>query len=783
MYKLGALLGAICLVVGALFSMSVSAASDCSLLDPDADLPRGTASSWSEATGDRLLTLSCGEGSATVTAGSGGSDLVYERLYTYFQDYGWGELKGDTRVGPWIRGEARAQVPLPNTPGYLLAYVCENVGGRWDCGGGWRIQAYQRGAVADHPEPSPLKRVASADDLSRYLAESEVSYFGAGVQATSFAVPERATLDMDTSEMSGMRDDAAVSAPLSAEGSADSPPSRVSETNVQVSGIDEPDIVKTDGEALYVSKPTYYRWIEPLPAAAQDGSVRAPEPTGGVSVVDPYPAEELAVLNTEAIDRSGELLLDQAADVLMVIGSDRVDAYDVSDPASPSELWSVTDPDARTRIKTARLSEDGKLLLVTERRLGSTRPCPVPLMSRGTTARELPCTDIWVPRTPEPVNTLYSLARLDTTTGAEEDRVSFAGESSHTVVSVFSEDAYLATRRTSAFTEVMFEFYLSEVNGLLGPARSERMERVVASDDLSARIKLMQVAEIVEEALAELSIDQRRQWENDLQDSATEFLEERKRELDRTLVTRIDLGNLSVAATGEVPGHLLNQFSMDAWEGHLRVSATIGDRWSGRQQENDVYVLNDALEITGSIQGLGLDERIYATRFIGPRGYLVTFREIDPFYVLDLSDPTDPQMVGELKIPGFSSYLEPLSNDLVLGVGREGRRVKLSLFDVSDTSDPQERDVYHLDEGWSEVGSNHRAFLRDPEHDLFFIPAGQSGYVFSWGDDEITLERAVADVGARRAIYIDDVLYVVGEAEIRALSLPELEDVASLELR
>ncbi len=144
------------------------------------------------------------------------------------------------------------------------------------------------------------------------------------------------------------------------------------------------------------------------------------------------------------------------------------------------------------------------------------------------------------------------------------------------------------------------------------------------------------------------------------------------------------------------------------------------------------------------MENLGLAERIYSARFYGDRGYLVTFRQTDPFYVLDLSVPQEPKLKGELKIPGFSSYLEELEDNLVLGVGRENFKVKVSLFDVSDPSNPIELDKYLLDEGWSEVLDNHRAFLKDERHKIFFLPSHKNGYVFSYADKKLKLEKEVS---------------------------------------
>lgn len=173
-------------------------------------------------------------------------------------------------------------------------------------------------------------------------------------------------------------------------------------------------------------------------------------------------------------------------------------------------------------------------------------------------------------------------------------------------------------------------------------------------------------------------------------------------------------------ASGSVPGTLLNQFSLDEHRGDLRVVHTEGSPWNEQNlSETFLTVLRedgDRLVEIGSVGGLGRGERLYSARLMGDVGFAVTFREIDPFYVLDLSDPTDPRVTGELKIPGFSTYLHPLGDDLVLGIGQDALEtgqvmgLKLSLFDVSDRTDPREVSVWTLRDANSAVEWDHRAF-------------------------------------------------------------------------
>lgn len=192
---------------------------------------------------------------------------------------------------------------------------------------------------------------------------------------------------------------------------------------------------------------------------------------------------------------------------------------------------------------------------------------------------------------------------------------------------------------------------------------------------------------------------------------------------------------------GEVEGFLLNRFSLSDYKGHLRVATTINHPWGGNRAraESLLTVLKPAdgrLQHVGQLRGLGPDEQIYSARLMGDRGYVVTFRETDPLYVLDLSDPTAPKTTGELKIPGFSSYLHPLGDDLLLGVGQdatdrgEPTGAQISLFDVADPTAPK-RLAHHK----PFTGDEYSTLLaeKDP-HAFLWWPAG--GHLYLPGASE-----------------------------------------------
>ena len=194
-----------------------------------------------------------------------------------------------------------------------------------------------------------------------------------------------------------------------------------------------------------------------------------------------------------------------------------------------------------------------------------------------------------------------------------------------------------------------------------------------------------------------------------------------------TLIHRFDISdptNTTYRASGQVPGYLLNQFSMSEHDGVLRVASTEEPSWwtgeTDDRSESRVTTLDErsgALVQLGHAGGLGKGERIYAVRFIGERGYVVTFRQTDPLYTLDLSKPSTPRVAGELKIRGYSAYLHPIDDDLLLGVGQDAdqrgnvRGTQLSLFDVGDPARPRRLHRTVESGSSSDVEYDHHAFL------------------------------------------------------------------------
>ncbi len=190
---------------------------------------------------------------------------------------------------------------------------------------------------------------------------------------------------------------------------------------------------------------------------------------------------------------------------------------------------------------------------------------------------------------------------------------------------------------------------------------------------------------------------------------------------------------------GRVKGRALNQFSIDEYKGYLRIATTIGD-W-GENLTNSLFVLDKDLKVVGEKNYIARGETIKSVRFTGDTGYVVTFEQTDPLFVIDLSNPEKPEIKGELKIPGFSAYLHPITENLLMGIGRDGDEngenggIKVSLFDVSDPENPKEVDKVTVSEPKKSSQNDisyincpayysHKAVCYDSERTTMYIPYG-----------------------------------------------------------
>ena len=339
------------------------------------------------------------------------------------------------------------------------------------------------------------------------------------------------------------------------------------------------------------------------------------------------------------------------------------------------------------------------------------------------------------------------------------------------------------------------------------------------------------MSEVLRNYSDSLKGEERAQFDMNLKNQSESFMLRIQKELEKTKIFKISIqGNdILYDGSGEVPGRVLNQFSMDEFDGKFRIATTTGNTLNGKSL-NHLFVLNKELKIVGSVEDLAPGEQIHSVRFIGKRAYVVTFKKIDPFYVIDLSEEK-PSVLGYLKIPGYSDYLHPYDETHIIGIGKNARGggenfawyqgMKVSLFDVSDVEHPFES--AHLDIGDRGTDSpalyDHHAFLFDKGKNLLVLPillaqvdksklqgqnmdsaygkpVWQGVYVIHISPQNMSIqgrishtEQNVSEYGwtdyrtsISRSLTLDDVLYTLSPHAIQAHTLDSMTEIARLKL-
>lgn len=278
-------------------------------------------------------------------------------------------------------------------------------------------------------------------------------------------------------------------------------------------------------------------------------------------------------------------------------------------------------------------------------------------------------------------------------------------------------------------------------------------------------------------------------------------------------------GGIAAEAQTKVDGTLKDSFCIDEYDGYLRLVTTVSPVYaagsgvlpltgteaateeiqdvSSGKDTNALYVLDTDLKTVGEIRDLAPDESVYSARFMGDAGYFVTFRQIDPLFSVDLSDPEKPEVIGELKIPGFSEYLHPYGDGLLLGIGMAVDEetittdgVKLSMFDISDPADVQETDTYVIENTYgTDVAYNYKAAFVDTEKNLFgFTAWGENNngyYIFTFDEAEgfhKVFERDLSGGGEIRGLYAGGKFYLICDNTVESYMLDGFEKMDDLVL-
>ena len=595
-----------------------------------------------------------------------------------------------------------------------------------------------------------------------------------------------------------------------------------STTNVQVENVDEPDYLKNDAKYVYiVSQNT-------------------------LSIIDAYPAESAKLVLKIALDIESQwiqnMFLNDDRLVIFYNGQSQEEIIpqfdfiprpsyspvthalivDVSDKENPEILKDYT---IDGHFRDARMIGD-YAYFVTNKNIDHQYP-RLPIIMES--AEPLMVPDAFYFDNVERFSNFNTLTAIDIfgdTIASETFLMGYSG-----TIYVSENNFYLAYQQNlpyGFYEESSRDRFFDVVVPLLPQDLQNKIKAIKGDSSLSSARQWTEISEVLQDSYNQMSQSQKENLFEKIRKALADYDAKIQQESLKTIIHKISIDGdkLEYQAKGSVPGRLLNQFSMDESNDRFRVATTTEyySQYSGMMRSNAVYVLDEDLKILGGLDEIAPDESIFSARFIGDRLYLVTFQQIDPFFVIDLSSDT-PKILGELKIPGFSNYLHPYDDDHVIGVGRDTKEigndrvqqlgVKVALFDVSDVSNPMVIDDYIIGDSstHSEALNNHKAFFFDKRKNLLSIPISSdtdslegitekriapdwnrwNGFYildldFKNGIDlKGTITHTENDtryygMGNSRTFYIEEVLYTVSDSMLKMNFMNDLEEINSIKL-
>jgi inhibitor of cysteine peptidase len=688
--------------------------------------------------------------------------------------------------------------------------------------------------VSGFESTQELKKFSSVQEIRNFLKAStsapvyDVSWTGRGDIMVEQALPVTGIAPMAVTPAATIPSSKAVSEAAISVGAG---ASDYSQTNIQVEGVDEADFIKNDGKYIYVLTQNKIVIIDAFPAAdartlsaiTVDGRPR-----------DMFVNDDRLIVFTED---DGQVIAFPEYDYRPVPRyTPRTTAliYDIRDRKKPEQ---ITNYSINGNYFQSRMIGDYVYFIVKDSVYYYNDFVDVPAIRQGSEKIMVP--DVYYFDNPEQNYVFHTIASInlksaiDIRSDKEINARSFMmGYSDNLYVS--ENNIYITYRKNLPvhYYEIQREdrFYRIIVPQL--PEDVQDKINVIKNSDLDSYEKWDKISSILEDTYNSMSEKEKQDYTKNVEKAIEEYEIKLAQEREKTVIHKINInrGNIEYRTKGEVPGSLLNQFSMDESGDYFRV-ATTTQFWtrSGSKQYNNVYVMDEGMGITGKIEEIAPDERIYSTRFIGDRLYMVTFKRIDPLFVIDLSNPKEPKILGELKIPGYSDYLHPYDEKHIIGVGKETgdnqwggtsiKGVKLSLFDVSDVKNPKQLAKYEIGAAGtdSEALSDHKAFLFDKKKNLLVIPVReilekekydsrygyyrqrvwQGAYVFGvTPEDGFTLKGKISHLddyeepeyyygspgAVRRSLYMDDVLYTISMRKIMMNGLDNLTMINSIDL-
>lgn len=674
---------------------------------------------------------------------------------------------------------------------------------------------------------SKLKKFNNYDELAEFLAAND----------NPTAVAAKISSGIFRSEMMAVSaPTAAPAAAGSAQSSDSSQPNNsldYSATNNQVAGVDEADIIKTDGRYIYAL-------------------VR-----NELSIISATPAAEAKVVSKIVFkSRPQDIFIN--GNFLAVFGNDNLiysqgvyqsfrrqnsytffKVFDISNPADPKQ---VRDLDFEGSYRDARLIGDYVYFLTdTYNNYIAGEPLVPRVLDNGLVmpskceaSEKCFAPDVYYFDIAYDSYNFSNITAINIKNSAE----AISGQSyllnSGQNLYVSQNNIYIT------YTQYINEYDLEQearrelIYPRLSAETQDKIDKIEATPSfiLNNQEKRSKAAQYIDRYFNALSYNDQAALSSDIDAKLAEKISAKAKDMEKTVIHKIGIsGNqISYRAMGEVSGQVLNQFSMDESGDYFRI-ATTRSQYSSRLSESSsdsyssVYVLDANLTTVGKLENLATTERIYAARFMGNRAYLVTFKQTDPLFVISLSDPAKPAVLGAIKIPGFSNYLHPVDADgtKLIGLGRDAdvaadgsvtvKGLKLSLFDFSDLTKPKELDSYILGGAGSDSIAlyDHKAFLYSASKNLLAIPAAlrdsnnrlnfAGALVFTLQDNAFTLKGRIDhsagghygtsdywdgfsyyDNTAKRSLYINDSLYTFSNKFLKINNLADLAELKSLEL-
>ncbi len=667
-----------------------------------------------------------------------------------------------------------------------------------------------------------IRKISSQEELKDILEAS--SLFGGSFYDTRIR-----TMAMDdsvmfeTAQSTGIPAPAVEPRPSDGLSKVESGGTDYSTTNVQVKNVDEPDYIKNDSKYVYiVSKNT-------------------------LSIIDAYPAEDAKVILKIALDIESQyiqnMFLNDDRLVIFYNGQSNdeiIPQFDFIPRRSYSSVThalivDVSDKEKPTILKDYSIDghfRDARMIgdyayFVTNSNINHQYP-RLPIILEDSVRIMTP--DAFYFDNVEEFSNFTTLTAINIFSDTINSETFLMG---HTSAFYVSEDNFYLTYQQNTpfgfYENSSRDRFFDVIVPLLPNDIQSQIKSIQNDSSLSSSVQWIKISELMQNSYNEMDKNEKEKLFEKIKKALNEYDVKIQEDTRKTIIHKIsiDKEKIEYVAKGTVPGRLLNQFSMDQNGDRFRVAVTteIYTQYEGTIRSNAVYVLDEQLNIVGELEEIAPDESIFSARFMGDRLYLVTFQQIDPFFVIDLSSDT-PKILGELKIPGFSNYLHPYDEEHVIGVGRDTKEIennrvkqlgiKISLFNVADVNNPKVVDDFVIGDGstQSEALYNHKAFFFDKTREVLSIPISAdiesldittsskmfapeynrwSGfYVFDLSKtDGISSKGTIthSDSDTRyygmnnaRTFYIDDVLYTASQGYLKMNSFDGLDEINSIKL-